>query len=151
MSKEKIIGFGLLFLGIVLIVTVYFSFDSKMSKQQVVINGHELEVYIAQTSTEQRSGLANINLDDFDVDGMLFIFEDCQERGFWMNEMNFDLDIIWIRDNEILKIERGIPFPNDGEVRYMYSEPFEVDMVLELPLGILDEYSMEVGQSVNFK
>lgn len=161
MSKQTIIifmvlmlalGAGLFFLNGAARQTnkVTILSDSEGSAH-ITINDQILTVLIADTSAKQRQGLSGIDFDAFDKDGMLFVFDDQKERTFWMNEMLFDLDIVWIRNGQIAKIEENIVTPGEGgEIRYMHSEPHEVDMVLELPAGGVDKYDLAIGQAISF-
>lgn len=112
--------------------------------------GGELDVLIADNPIEHQKGLSGTEVETLGADGMLFIFNEKQERTFWMKGMNYPLDIAWIGDGKILKVERNIPAPEDGEDPvYMYSRPFEVDMVLELPHGYLDFYGLYPGHIIS--
>lgn len=113
--------------------------------RQISINDQALEVFVADSRSEWANGLSNIELEEFAADGMLFIFDDSDERTFWMNEMLFDIDIVWIEDGEVVKVETEIPAPQDGEIRYMYSEPFKVDAALELPAGGVDNFGIDTS------
>ncbi|PIR68178.1 hypothetical protein COU49_02420, partial [Candidatus Nomurabacteria bacterium CG10_big_fil_rev_8_21_14_0_10_35_16] len=66
--------------------------------KQVRISGEEIQVELALTQEERLQGLSNrTNLNP--GSGMLFIFEQSGEHPFWMKEMNFPLDMIWINEN----------------------------------------------------
>lgn len=118
-------------------------------KTQISINDQKLEVYVADTELERMKGLSGIGLEEFDADGMLFEFDDKAERYFWMKDMNFNLDIIWIANDQIVKIETGInPIDEQGNITNMDSRPYAVDKVLELPAGGVDKYQLEVGQGI---
>lgn len=115
-----------------------------------VYPGGEIEVLVADNPIEHQKGLSGTEVETLGADGMLFIFDKKEERTFWMKGMNYPLDIAWIGDGKILKVERNVPAPEDGEApAYMYSRPFEVDMVLELPHGYLDFYGLYPGHIVS--
>ena len=63
--------------------------------------------------------------------------------------MEFNLDIVWLRDGKVMKVETSVPAPKDGEEpRKMHSAPFEVDAVLELPEGGVYKYGITTGQRI---
>ena len=79
--------------------------------------------------------------------GMLFEFQKSSQHTFWMKNMQFPLDILWISKNEIVYIEKnikpdlvGILIPNS-----------DADKVLELNAGTVDDLGIEVGDSIAFE
>lgn len=109
---------------------------------------HEIRLIIADSPATRTRGLSGWGLDDFSAnyDGMLFVFPDYEERNFWMKGMKFPLDIIWLRDGKIMKMERNIEiFDESGQVNRMNSMPFQVNQVLEMPAGKIDEYGFIIG------
>jgi len=49
-------------------------------------------------------------------EGMLFVFDDSKKRSFWMSNMQFSLDIIWIDSQvNIVHIEKNVPPCNNTE------------------------------------
>lgn len=72
------------------------------------------------------------------ADGMLFIFPEADLRYFWMKDMNFPLDIIWLRDNTIIGITYGAAIPPENErenPQQIYHSPAPADMVIEVEAG----------------
>lgn len=114
--------------------------------------GGELDVLVADNLPERTKGLSGTEVETLGADGMIFIFPDKQERTFWMKDMNYPLDVVWIADNKIVKISRNVPAPEEGEEpEYMHSRPFEVDMVLEMPHGYVDYYGLATGHIIEFQ
>ncbi|MBT3230877.1 DUF192 domain-containing protein [Candidatus Uhrbacteria bacterium] len=152
MSKEKLVRIGWVVLGAIIGISVayFFILDHGMTRSTISINDQEMEVYVAKTTDEHRQGLSNIKLEEFDVAGMLFIFEDFQQRTFWMKDMHFAIDIAWMHDDLIVKTQQNIPIPDDSGTTYMDSKPFEIDAVLELPAGGVDEYGLTVDQTIEY-
>jgi len=83
---------------------------------------------------------------------MLFVFEQENIRqSFWMKDMNFAIDIIWISDEEIIQIDENIPPPDpgmpDSELKsYLPNQP--IDYVLEVNAGFSDENNIKIGDPV---
>jgi uncharacterized membrane protein (UPF0127 family) len=113
--------------------------------------GGSFEVLLANNSFEHTKGLSGGELDDFKADGMLFTFNNKEKREFWMNGMKFDLDVVWIIDGKVMKIDKNVQAPEEGETpERIKSQPFEVDMVLELPAGTVDEVGIVLGHILTF-
>ena len=67
----------------------------------VRIKDKTIIVEIANSQAEHRIGLMNHNELEKDH-GMLFIFEEEKIHSFWMKNMKFSIDIIWIDSNEYI-------------------------------------------------
>lgn len=117
---------------------------------EIVVGETPLSVELARTSEETTLGLGYRN-GLADGTGMLFLFPDPAERGFWMKGMRFCLDIIWILDGEITgAAENACPDPEgtaDGD-RARFPSPGLVNVVLEVPAGWLAEHGYGPGTTV---
>ncbi len=79
-------------------------------------------------------------------EGMLFIFDVPGKYGFWMKDMLFPIDIVWINQNGIIvKGEENLSpssypstFINDSDASY----------VLELAAGSIERYGLYLGSKV---
>ena len=82
-------------------------------------------------------------------EGMLFVFEEERRHSFWMKNMNFSLDIIWIdRDKRIVDIKAGLK-PCSGHCQ-SYVPAQESVYVLEVNSGFADRHQVKIGQRVIF-
>ncbi|MBT4856897.1 DUF192 domain-containing protein [Candidatus Uhrbacteria bacterium] len=131
------------------IVADDFNFDT------IAVKDASLNVWIAKSDTEQRNGLSFFEmhqLESRNIDGMLFVYEDSSVANFWMRGMQFDLDFVWIKSGEVVKIDENIlsPANNNGDTMTISSDPYEVGAVLELPAGQVDTLDIKVGDSVEF-
>jgi uncharacterized membrane protein (UPF0127 family) len=71
--------------------------------------------------------------------GMLFLFEEPVLASFWMKDMNFALDFLWIADGVVVDVTENVPPPEDGNLpTYRPNQP--VDMVLEVNAGWVEEH-----------
>ena len=85
-------------------------------------------------------------------DGMVFVFPQKETRFFWMKDMQFNLDLVWIADNEIVGVTKNVPAPNVGTALSdlpTYTSPAQVDMVLEVPAGEADKKGLITGVKVS--
>lgn len=79
--------------------------------------------------------------------GMVFVFPDTQERGFWMKNCLIPLDIIFLIDNEITKIYRNVPPCSD---EYVCDSHIGIgNLVLELNGGELPQ-QIKIGDKLKF-
>lgn len=77
-------------------------------KVGVFVHDIPLTVSIANTPEERRQGLSGVD-GLLPQEGKLFIFEEDGIYGFWMKDMNFAVDIIWINSNlEVIHIEENV-------------------------------------------
>ncbi|MFA7319358.1 MAG: DUF192 domain-containing protein [Parcubacteria group bacterium] len=75
---------------------------------------------------------------------MLFTFPQKGEYAFWMKDMRFDLDIIWISSGKIVYIEKNFSAHSPEIVR----PAVPADRVLEIGAGISEKNGFRVGDSV---
>ena len=57
------------------------------------------ELLLAGTRELQIQGLSNTPFLPKDV-GMLFIFDDENNHGIWMKDMNYSIDVVWLNDEK---------------------------------------------------
>lgn len=129
----------------VFILLVGINMNKDYSK--AIINGNEINLEVVTSLEDQKMGLSNRDLLDYDT-GMLFLYEDLKRRSFWMKEMRFSIDILWIDENNtIIGIEESVS-PDSFPERFISSKP--VPFVLELVGGWSKEHRIRVGDTVEF-
>ncbi len=80
--------------------------------------------------------------------GMLFIFEDEQERSFWMKNTYISLDIIYIAaDKTIVSISENAPTRSEKSIPSYYPAKY----VLEVNAGFVALYRIQPGDIISFK
>lgn len=117
------------------------------SMRTVEVGGNMVRVTVADTDEARQRGLSGRRGLAAD-EGMLFVFPQDGAYAFWMKDMLFSIDILWIS--------------GDGKVVYMaedvspdtYPQSFRSDVparyVLELPAGYAKEYTVNIGDVVRF-
>ena len=139
--------FFFLVLGLAIIFGSVFLFlnqrvDRGGGDRVIKIGENSFKVEIADTDEERALGLSGrTNLSE--GSGVLFVLETTGRYGFWMKDMNFSIDIIWIDENfRITGIEKNVLPETYPEVFY----PNEaIKYVLELPAGSSDKYRIDIG------
>lgn len=145
---KKIIFALLIFCFIVLLISACTSQTADTSFKTISINDHELRVELADTPAKQSQGLSGRESLP-NNQGMLFIFDNYTQPGFWMKDMQFPLDIIWIRDNMIIDITENIPVPENNQlINYYPSEP--INYVLEVNAGWVNKNNIKIGHKIKF-
>ena len=114
----------------------------------VQIKNNIIAVEIADTPASQARGLSN-HLPLSENQGMLFIFPERQTREFWMKEMLFPLDIIWLDGNRIVKISANLPAEGVTPSK-IYSSDSPVNYVLEVNAGWAERAGVKVGELIEY-
>jgi uncharacterized membrane protein (UPF0127 family) len=139
----------LFFIAIVLVFLVVFDafFHNKPTKMDVVLGGKTFIMDIADTPVLQTQGLSGRTALSNDA-GMIFVFSTPGEYGFWMKDMNFPLDIVWISpDSHIIFMEKSLATSTYPQVYYPTSP---AQYVLEISAGQADALNLKIGDAVNF-
>lgn len=117
---------------------------------KVTIKEHEFLASVAKTNTEKEIGLSNKTSLTDDA-GTLFIFEKSDYYPFWMKNMKFPIDIIFINNNRIVTIflNQKVPNPNENIPIVKPEEPS--DMVLEINANLSNKYNFKKGDEVKIE
>lgn len=108
MKKFQILMISVLILIILILITQIF-FMQVLSKASIKLKDRTLDVEIADDFSERTKGL-QFHEPLKENEGMLFIFQQEGYHRFWMPNMKFPLDILWIDKNfKIIHIERDVP------------------------------------------
>ena len=107
----------------------------------------------AVTDTERQQGLSGREFMAQDA-GMLFVFEDEQPRQFWMKDMRFPLDIIWIDSQcRLVGVSADVPIPppnaDDADIPRAPSN-LPARYVLELNAGEWGRAGLSEGDLIEF-
>lgn len=148
----------LLTIILVLTVTIFFSGSlfiallpersiqkSEFDFATVTIGGKEFLAAVAQTPLQRAQGLSGTDPLPADL-GMLFIFPETGTHSFWMKDMKYDLDIIWIKDDTIVDIWQHAPAPQGGEIA-SYTPQASANYVFEVTAGFVANSSLKVGDT----
>lgn len=109
--------------------------------------GGKIRVLIAKNPTTRQEGLSGYKSLDVDQ-GMLFIFPTPADVGFWMKDMNFPIDIVWMdKDRKILGINANV-----GPETYpkTFPSPNKVQFVLELNAGAAEKFGLVKGKYLSY-
>lgn len=119
-----------------------------MGKAEITLGKTIVYADIADMPAEREQGLSGRPF-LADNEGMLFIFDSPVMPAFWMKDMNFALDIIWIEENgniaSTTKDLRPESYPNT------VSPAVQVKYVLEVPSGFIQKNGIETGSLVRIR
>ncbi len=112
-------------------------------------NGFSVTAELARTEEERALGLMfreKINEDQ----GMLFIFEKGGIYPFWMKNMKFSIDILWLdKEKRIIHLEENVP-PCLKEPCPTYSSQLPATYVLELKAGSVAKNQLKLLDKLEF-
>jgi len=132
----------IVFVGII----AFFSIPTPQQGAYVQINGVRVNIEIADNFEERAKGLMFRDRLPEDA-GMLFVFESEGNYPFWMMNMKFNLDMIWIDSNgKVVHIAKDVPpcivpcktIDPNSNARY----------VLEVNSGFADKHGVIEGSLV---
>lgn len=115
----------------------------------VIIDDIKVKVEIADEPLEMAKGLSNRKSLDEDH-GMLFVFAEPGQPAFWMKDMEFPIDIIWIKNDVVIDIAPNLPVVA-AEFLSTYSPKEPANYVLEVNAGFAKENGIKVGDKVDIK
>lgn len=113
------------------------------------VNNIKIPIEIAQTETEVQKGLSDRVSLAADK-GMLFIFKKPDYYRFWMPNMNFPIDIIWIDQNKIVGIHESVSNQFDPKNPKFYTPSQPADRVLEVNAGFAQKNKIKTSDQINF-
>ncbi|MBY0376458.1 DUF192 domain-containing protein [Patescibacteria group bacterium] len=113
----------------------------------VQIGNQKIKVDLAVTPFQHQLGLGG-RTSLKENTGMLFVFDHASKYSFWMKGMKFNIDIIWLgEDDKVVYIAKNLSpetypkiFTPESSARY----------VLEVPSGFSDKNNLKVGDSASF-
>ena len=118
-----------------------------VGSKKMTVGDTTIAVEIADTPAKRTQGLSgrdNLSADQ----GMLFLFESKDYWEFWMKQMKFPIDIIWISGDTVAGVTENIPPPTQGVPLTIYRPPEPVDKVLEVRAGFVYLNHISLGTHV---
>lgn len=115
---------------------------------RIELNGETIRVSVADTDAARERGLggsAGLEPDE----GMLFVFFDDAVRAFWMKDMRFSIDILWLAaDGTILYIKEEA---SPESYPAVFAPQVAARYVLELPAGYARKHGVRVGDAAHLR
>lgn len=152
------IGFLIIFCAIAL--QIYYRYMPKEVLEpknnyetypQAIVKIKDAEFTVALAQSEERKEIGLSYLQNMPENrGMAFIYKEPDIYPFWMKDMNFDLDFIWVRNGKIIEVT---PYVSSKVIdQYKITKPYSpVDTVIELNAGQIEANQIGVGDTVNMR
>ena len=141
----KTISYATALIGLAVIVLyLFFGRSRPLAVKTIKIGDTSLTVEIAESLPSQERGLsgrASLAPDS----GMLFVYKDKDIRYFWMPNMSFALDVLWIADGTVVGLQENIPYQADNGSIPRFQSNASVDMVLEVNAGWIAQNKAKIG------
>ncbi|MDO8659608.1 MAG: DUF192 domain-containing protein [Candidatus Parcubacteria bacterium] len=145
-NKNYFFGFVCVFIFLIVSYQFYTAVNIDNIKY-VQIAGQNIQVELALTGGEQEQGLSGrqgLNNNE----GMLFVFDRPDKYSFWMKDMNFPIDIIWINENMKVVYIKENALPNSYPETYESNE--NAKYILEVVSGFSEKNNFKIGDKVEF-
>lgn len=119
---------------------------SKAPTKKLILKDRTINLLVAQTPDESEWGLSDFPSLPANT-GMLFMFPGPGTYSFWMKDMKFSLDIIWLDgDNRVVTIHENIS-PETYPETFTPTQP--ISAVIEVPGGFVQKNSLSIGDRLN--
>lgn len=148
------IAFGIV--GLLVLLLVAFLFTQNYlglftQKPTATIKSHTFTIDVVKSPKDKQIGLSSKSAIPANY-GMYFPFDKADYYAFWMKNMKFPIDILFLRQNKIVTIYENVPVPTsntDNLPLYQPNEP--ADAVLEISAGLSQKYEFAKGDTVIVK
>ncbi len=155
--KKVLLAFALLLIaaGALFFTQKYLKEGGKLSfiksASTVTIGDHNFKVTVAASREEREIGLSKTKSLSQDQ-GMIFLFEKPDYHSFWMKNMKFPIDIIYINKDTIVTIKNNVKPPKDNKESPIIHTPTALaDKVLEIQAGLSEKYNFKNGDRVKYE
>ena len=140
--KKRLVFF---IISLLIIVLTGFLLKNQYAEDRVVMSGYSFVANIMDNDALRQKGLSGrTNMQSNEA--MLFKFEEVSERCFWMKEMNFDIDIIWLDGGyKVTAIEQNIS-PDTYPKEYCHNGQY----VVEIKAGLANELDLKNGDKIKY-
>jgi uncharacterized membrane protein (UPF0127 family) len=113
-----------------------------------------LKLEVADTNELREKGLSD--RETLAHDGMIFIFDRPSLQTFWMKDMKFNIDIVWVDDSgEVIQINENVSRFTYNSTYPEYSQKFTSELpvkyVIELEAGKSKILNLKVGTQLDIK
>jgi uncharacterized membrane protein (UPF0127 family) len=125
--------------------------SNSYQRVNVTVNGLVLLADISVTDEQRAKGLS-VKDGLTENEAMLFVFDNEAEHTFWMKDMKFPIDIIWIdSDKTIVHIEHNLQPCGYGVLCPTYKPGQDSLYVLETVSGFAEKHDVVQGTRVQFE
>jgi uncharacterized membrane protein (UPF0127 family) len=125
--------------------------DGSYAQVNITVNDQVLIANISANPEQRTAGLSSKDA-LAQNEAMLFVFDNEAAHRFWMKDMKFPIDIIWINSDKIVvDIEHTLQPCNLGVLCSTYEPDDDSLYVLETVSGFAQKYGIVEGTPVDFE
>jgi len=139
--------FSIFLLLITISILIYLKIKPKNQNPKLTINNTTISVEIKNTPETRKQGLSNREKLP-ENQGVLFIFDQPAQHSFWMKNMLFNLDFIWIKNNKVVDITENVPAPKNNQPPVSLKPKSPVNKVLEVNAGFANQHNININDPV---
>jgi|GEM_PF-534362 len=152
-SKFAVFVMGVAIIAIIASIPYFNKINLIKNKVEIKINSQFIIADVVKDDATRARGLGG--RDSIGInEGMLFLFDNEDMLGFWMKNMKFPIDIVWIgSDDAVVGITEDIDpqiGAKESELK-MYYPPIPVKKVLEIKAGRARILRAQVGDVVRVR
>lgn len=141
--KQWAIGIAIALTGLVVMLLPTIFYQPPQAKLQVA--GKTVKLDIARSEEARAKGLGGRE-SMANNQGMLFVFDKPAVECFWMKDMRFSIDIIWLNTaKQVVHVERNLS-PETYPASYCPKLPAKY--VVELNAGQADKLGISTGDTL---
>lgn len=131
-------------LALTIVAVAVGGFFALAARQATIdIEGRIIKVEVMRTPRQLQQGLSGRDHLPRDS-GMLFILPERGLHAFWMKDMKFALDIIWLDAGRVVEVAT-LPAPTSTAYIPRHEPLSQADSVLELNAGMAHELGLKQG------
>lgn len=119
-----------------------------LSDRRIVldVDGEQVTLEVADTRFKQTRGLTNRKRPD-DAYGMLYVLEEPSRYAYWMKDMLFSTDVIWLDEQyRVIDLEASLSAENSSQI---YEPDQPALFVLEFPDGFVKRHAVKKGERID--
>jgi uncharacterized membrane protein (UPF0127 family) len=120
---------------------------SECTRPQLALGNTHFRLTVAQTPAEHERGLSG-HTPLAPEEGMLFLFDDAEVKQFWMKDMLFPIDMIWISPE--WKVNAWAANATPESYPAVFASPDNTKYVLEVPAGTAARLQLSTGTAATF-
>lgn len=141
-KSKSVLILGLIF-SVVFLARLFDLNHKNPGHPQLSFGRTVIDLELAQTEAEKEQGLSGrANLPE--SAGMLFVYTHDVQPNFWMKDMHFPLDIIWLDAN--YRISAISPQLAPETYPQTFAPAIPIRYVLEVNAGFVDKHGLKVGE-----
>ena len=134
---------------------VFFQFNNKTGLTKVdgkvTIGKQIFDIEVVRTDKDKQIGLTKYQSLKAEQ-GMLFLFDQPAQYGFWMKNMKFPIDIIFINGDTVVTTFENVPAVKaDNANPPIYKPDGAADKVFEISSGLVKKYGIKKGDKVKIE